>query len=75
MEVFVFSFLFFLLAMAGLATGLFLGRGAPRGSCGGLNLADGTRIECGACPRRRRCKAQDKSCNHEAGRVPAEAKP
>lgn len=39
-----------LLALAGLATGLFLGRGPVRGSCGGLGCAADR--ACDACPRR-----------------------
>ncbi|MBT8136161.1 MAG: hypothetical protein KJO54_04000 [Gammaproteobacteria bacterium] len=51
MWIFLFSFLLFAAAMAGLAVGMLAGRGPLRGSCGGLNLADGTRIDCGYCKR------------------------
>ena len=71
MQFFFFSFLIISFAMAGLAAGLFLGRGALRGSCGGLNLADGTRIDCGGCPRRRKCERSANTDNREAGKVPA----
>ncbi|MDH3588602.1 MAG: hypothetical protein OEQ74_04290 [Gammaproteobacteria bacterium] len=73
MQIFLFTFTAFLLAMAGLGAGIFLGRGAPRGSCGGLNLPDGTRIDCGACPKHRQCKRQEHTCDHETGDSPAGA--
>ena len=38
----------FLLAACGLATGLFLGRGPVRGSCGGSSCLK--EYDCAACP-------------------------
>ena len=47
--VYVLSFAVFALATLGLSVGVLTGRGALRGSCGGLNNPDGT--GCGACGR------------------------
>ncbi len=55
MQLLILTFVIILLAMAGMAIGVMAGRGALRGSCGGLNLPDGTRIGCGACTRPQRC--------------------
>lgn len=49
MWLYVSSFVFFLLFVLGLSTGLLLGRGGIRGSCGGLNRPDGA--SCGLCGR------------------------
>ncbi len=46
MVTFVLSFVFFSLAIAGLAVGLLAGRAGVRGTCGGLNRPDGG---CGLC--------------------------
>jgi len=40
----------FLLAVCGLATGLLLGRGPVRGSCGGRSCLKN--FDCAACPHR-----------------------
>ena len=40
----------FLLAVAGLGVGLLIGRGPPKGSCGGLACVEGA--VCDGCPRR-----------------------
>ncbi len=50
METFILALVISLLAIAGLAVGVFLGRAPLRGSCGGLSCLKG--IDCGACPRR-----------------------
>lgn len=55
MQIVLISFVFFMIAMAGMAIGVMAGRKALRGSCGGLNLADGTRIDCDACARPEQC--------------------
>lgn len=47
MTVFILSFVVFALAVAGLSVGLVAGRGGIRGTCGGLNQAEG----CGFCGR------------------------
>ena len=47
--VYLFSFMVFALALTGLSVGVLAGRGAIRGSCGGLNNPDGT--GCGTCGR------------------------
>jgi hypothetical protein len=47
MTVFILSFVVFALAVSGLSIGLLAGRGGIRGTCGGLNQADG----CGLCGR------------------------
>ena len=56
--VYLLSFVAFALALAGLGAGLLMGRGAIRGTCGGLNNpggcgACGRSPEQGECPRRR----------------------
>ncbi|MGB5283228.1 MAG: hypothetical protein WCB63_08500 [Polyangiales bacterium] len=57
--VYLFSFMVFALALTGLSVGVLAGRGAIRGSCGGLNNPDGTgcgtcgRAASGQCPRKR----------------------
>ena len=51
------TLLVFLLAAAGLALGVLSGRGAVRGSCGGLSSIPGVERACSCaepCPRRRR---------------------
>jgi hypothetical protein len=50
MLVYVLSFIGFALALGGLGIGLMTGRGAIRGTCGGLNNPEG----CGACGRKSR---------------------
>ncbi len=53
MQLLALSFLVFLIAMTGMAAGVIAGRSALRGSCGGINLPDGTRIGgCGNCTKR-----------------------
>ncbi len=57
MSAFLATFLIFLLAVLGLATGLLTGRGPIRGSCGGIARITGEPPQCGCsepCPRRRR---------------------
>jgi len=49
MWVYVLSFVAFMLFVLGLSTGLLLGRGGIRGSCGGLNGPGGD--GCAACGR------------------------
>ena len=51
MTVFLISVLVFALAMLGLGLGVLAGRGAPRGSCGGLNRIPGLKGACGGCDR------------------------
>jgi len=51
MSVFLISFGLFLLAALALGLGLLLGRGAIRGSCGGLNRIPGLESACGGCDR------------------------
>jgi hypothetical protein len=46
---FALAFAAFVLAMAGMAAGVLAGRGAPRGTCGGLNRIPGMDGECGGC--------------------------
>lgn len=51
------TLLVFLLAAAGLSLGLLFGRGAVRGSCGGLSAIPGVERLCSCaepCPRRKR---------------------
>lgn len=43
----ILTFLILLLAIAGLAVGVFLGRDPIKGSCGGLACIKG--VDCGAC--------------------------
>ena len=54
MKVLVISFIAFGLSMAGMAIGLFFGRPAIRGTCGGLaGICDGSkRLLCDDCPNR-----------------------
>ena len=49
MVVYVLSFVAFVLFVLGLSTGLLLGRGGIRGSCGGLNGPSGD--GCATCGR------------------------
>jgi len=65
------TLLVFLFAAAGLALGLLFGRGAVRGSCGGLSVIPGVERLCSCadpCPRRTR--ALEKAAEH--GKEPAE---
>ena len=53
------ALLVFLLAAAGLALGVMSGRGAVRGSCGGLSSIPGVERACDCaepCPRKRRTR-------------------
>ena len=64
MTEFIFAFAVFIIAVLGLAAGMLAGRGAPRGTCGGLNQIPGLESACTGCsapassrsdcPRRRR---------------------
>ena len=47
----VFAVIISLLAVLGLAVGLFAGRGPIKGSCGGLSCVG---LECARCPSRQR---------------------
>lgn len=65
------TLLVFLLAAAGLALGLLFGRGAVRGSCGGLSAIPGVERVCDCadpCPRKRRELEKDA----ERGKEPDE---
>ena len=57
MNLLVATLLVFLLTAAGLALGLMFGRGAVRGSCGGLSAIPGVERVCSCaapCPRKQR---------------------
>ncbi len=54
MATFLLSFLLLILALAGLGLGLFFGRPAPAGSCGGLACIPGS--ACAGCSKRRETK-------------------
>lgn len=56
MLLYVLSFAVFALALTGLSVGVLTGRGAIRGSCGGLNNPDGQ--GCGACGRSSRERSE-----------------
>ena len=59
MSLFVVSFIIIALAVGGMAIGVMNGRGAIRGSCGGLNARGGN---CGSCGRDvSRCPARRES--------------
>lgn len=47
MSTFILALCLLLLSMGGLAAGLFFGRAPIKGSCGGLNCADGSPCACG----------------------------
>ena len=47
METFILAFILILAAVAGLAVGVLFGRAPIKGSCGGLNCADGGTCACG----------------------------
>jgi hypothetical protein len=49
MEIFLLSFIIVLLAVAGMAAGVFAGRRPLSGSCGGASRALGAGIACGTC--------------------------
>ena len=51
MDVFVASFVLFLLAVLGMAVGVLAGRPAIKGSCGGLNRAADGLPTCDFCAR------------------------
>lgn len=53
--IYVLSFVAFSLALAGLSVGVLAGRGAIRGTCGGLNNPEG----CGACGRASEDRGRD----------------
>jgi hypothetical protein len=63
MLVYVLSFVAFVLFGLGLSTGLLLGRGEIRGSCGGLNGSE--EPGCGVCGR---SLADASECRRKAGR-------
>ncbi|MBO6639935.1 MAG: hypothetical protein JJ920_19000 [Roseitalea sp.] len=50
METFLFAFVTFLIAMAGMAAGVMAGRAPVKGSCGGAACLKG--IDCGVCKAR-----------------------
>ena len=56
MEIFLISFLLFVLSLLGMAVGVMMRRGSLKGSCGGLNQVLGGEAGCGACSRRDQCK-------------------
>lgn len=56
MTEFALAFAIFALAVLGLAAGLLAGRGAPRGTCGGLNRIPGLRGACLGCPEEKRAR-------------------
>lgn len=65
------TLLVFLLAAAGLALGLLFGRGAVRGSCGGLSVIPGIERLCSCAePCRRRRRAVEQAA--EPGKEPVE---
>jgi len=57
MTEFALALVVFALAVLGLAAGLLAGRGAPRGTCGGLNRIPGVDRVCGCSDvERERCR-------------------
>jgi hypothetical protein len=57
MTEFALALVVFALAVLGLATGVLTGRGAPRGTCGGLNRIPGVSRVCGCSEtERERCR-------------------
>jgi hypothetical protein len=60
------SFVLFLLAVLGLASGLFLSGRRIQGSCGGLNQVPGVDSDCGGTCRRP-CPARRAAMASEAG--------
>ena len=53
MELFVITFVAFLLMGLALALGMLFGRQGVQGSCGGLNRIPGLEDSCGSCAKKR----------------------
>ena len=65
MEIFLFSFLIFILMSLALTLGLMFGRQGVQGSCGGLNRIPGLENSCSVCtkqrcPRKKSRNSQDR---------------
>lgn len=72
MAEFLIAFVAFIVAVLALSLGTLLGRGAVRGSCGGLGALPGIESDCaGACrrPCERRRSLADQECKESAERT------
>lgn len=56
MNVFIVTFVVFLLVMIGMAVGVIVSNRAIKGSCGGLNDIDGLQSACDICEGKKQCK-------------------